>query len=373
MPSPASPIEDLAQALQDAYPELEPLRDRAGDPVYLVGGAVRDLLLGGGRADLDVVVVGDPAGLVADLGAETLAAHERFATAKVRLGGHELDVARARSEAYPHPGALPEVSPADGIEADLARRDFTLNAMAVPLRGRAELIDPHGGRADLERGSLRILHAGSFADDPTRAIRAARYAARFGFELEAGTAELIRAADLGAVSADRRRAELLRLAAEPTAAQGLALLAEWGLVEPRQGGIELARKVVELLGDPLWAEVAERAEAVLAGALGPVGREEELAAARPRRPSAGRRLATGASPVELVLARAMGAEWLDDYLAEWRSVGLEIDGEDLIAAGVPPGPAIGRGLEAALRMRLDGEVSGREEELAAALAAARDG
>ncbi len=372
MPSPASPIEDLAEALQDAYPELEPLRGSGGDPVYLVGGAVRDLLLGGGRADLDVVVVGELAALADELGAETLSEHERFATAKVRLGEHELDIARARSETYPHPGALPEVSPAGGIEADLARRDFTINAMAIPLRRTAKLIDPHGGLADLERGKLRVLHAGSFADDPTRAIRAARYAARFGFDLDAETTELIRGADLDAVSADRRRAELLRLAAEPTAPRGLALLAGWGLVEPREGGVALADKVAELLGTPLWSEIAERDEVVLAAALGPVGGERELGAARPRRPSEGQRLAAGGSPVELVLARAMGAEWLDDYLAEWRSVRLRIDGDDLLAAGVPPGPAIGRGLDAALRMRLDGEIAGREQELAAALAAARD-
>jgi tRNA nucleotidyltransferase (CCA-adding enzyme) len=371
MPSPATPIESLAEALQGAYPELDALRGTPGDPVYLVGGAVRDLLLGRGRADIDIVVEGEPAALAADLGAETLAEHERFTTAKVELEGHELDIARARSEAYPHPGALPVVSPASDIEADLARRDFTINAMAVSLRGKAELIDAHGGLADLERGLLRVLHRGSFADDPTRAIRAARYAARFDFDLESETSELARAADLGTVSADRRRAELLRLAAEPTAPRGLELLAGWGVVAPRDGGVELASKVTEVLAKPPWAGIAEQAEAVLAAALGPAGGERDLAAANPQRPSQGAELAGGRDPVELVLARALGAEWLDEYLTKWRSVRLEIDGSDLIAAGVPQGPALGRGLEAALRLRLDGDVAGREQELAAALAAAR--
>src|SRR5690606_25329122 len=120
------------------------------------------------------------AALAARLGATT-AEHERFGTAKVVLEGHEVDLAGARRETYPEPGALPVVEPADSIEQDLARRDFTINAMALSLDDPAEPIDPHGGAADLDAGLLRVLHPGSFADDPTRALRAARYAARFGF------------------------------------------------------------------------------------------------------------------------------------------------------------------------------------------------
>ena len=174
--------------------------------------------------------------LAARLGAEPRE-HERFATAKVEFDGHEVDIASARSESYPQPGALPVVSPAAAIETDLGRRDFSVNAMAIPLTGEPRLIDPHGGRADLEAGLLRALHPESFADDPTRAIRAARYAARLGLELEPETEVLLRAADLDSVSADRRRAELLRLAGEETAPRGFALLREWGLLErPGRGG-----------------------------------------------------------------------------------------------------------------------------------------
>ncbi len=372
MRSAGTPIENLAEALGSAYPELSAVRDAATGPVYVVGGAVRDLLLGRGRADLDVVVEGDAAALAARLGAEPVA-HDRFATAKVVLDGHQLDLASARTETYPHPGALPEVSPAAGIEADLGRRDFTLNAMAIPLDGEPRLIDPHGGQADLGAGVLRVLHRGSFADDPTRAIRAARYAARFGFELEPETAALLRAADLGTVSADRRQAELLRLAGEGTGPRGLALLGEWGLIQPREGGIELAARVAGLLASPPWSEVAPRAPAVLAAALGPAGEEGTLAEADPERPSRAVELARGRDPVELVLARALGAEWLEEYLSTWRSVELEIDGSDLVVAGVPEGPAVGLGLRAALRRKLDGEIAGRDQELATALIAARDG
>lgn len=367
-------IEDLGAALAAAHPELDAVRAVAGGgDVYLVGGAVRDLLLGRDRADVDLVVVGDAVALAGRLGAEPRE-HERFATAKTQLDGHEVDLATARTETYPHPGALPEVEPAASVEADLARRDFTINALAVPLRGEPRLIDPHGGRDDLEAGLLRVLHERSFADDPTRALRAARYAARFGFQLEEGTETLLRAADLDTVSADRRHAELLRLAAEPAATRGFELLAEWGLVELRPAGAELSVTVDELLAAPPWRHEVPRDRALLAAALGPAGGEEELAAAAPPQlPSQAVELAARRDPVELLLARALGAEWLDRYLLEWRDVKLEIDGEDLIAAGVPQGPALGRGLQEALRRKLDGEVSGRERELEVALGAAREG
>jgi tRNA nucleotidyltransferase (CCA-adding enzyme) len=363
--------EDLRAALRAAHPELDAVRAAAGEePLFLVGGAVRDLLLGRERADVDLVVVGDAGALAGRLGAEPRE-HERFATAKVELDGHEVDIATARTETYPHPGALPEVAPAESIEDDLGRRDFTINAIALPLRGDPRPIDPHGGQADLEAGLLRVLHDGSFVDDPTRALRAARYAARFGFRLEAGTEKHLRRVDLDTVSADRRRAELVRLAAEPTAGRGFELLAEWSLIELREGGAELAAKVGELLATAPWRSFAPREEAVLAAALGPVGGEAELASAHPQNPSLAVELAARHDPVELVLARALGGEWLDRWLTEWRSVRLEIDGEDLKAAGVPQGHAIGRGLKEALIRKLDGEISGREAELQVALEAAR--
>lgn len=367
---------ELGAALAAAYPELAAVRAAATEPVYVVGGAVRDLLLGRGRADLDLVVEGDAFALAARLGAGPVE-HERFGTAKVELGEHELDIAAARSETYATPGALPEVAPA-ALAKDLGRRDFSVNAMAIPLAGEPVLIDLHGGQADLEAGLLRVLHPGSFGDDPTRALRAARYAARLGFGLEPETERLLRATDLGTVSADRRRAELLRLAGEADAVRGFELLVGWGLVSLRESeidtgidGLQLAAAVAELLAEPPWREVAPRPPALLAAALGPAGGETTLAAADPQRPSDAVDLARGRDPVTLVLARALGATWLDRYVGEWHQVALEIDGSDLLAAGVPQGPDLGRGLDAALRRKLDGEIDGREQELAAALEAAR--
>jgi tRNA nucleotidyltransferase (CCA-adding enzyme) len=360
---------DLESVLESTYPELASVRERAGDvPAYLVGGAVRDLLLGRGRADLDLVVEGDAAALAALLGADVVA-HERFSTAKVTLDGHEIDIATARTETYAQPGALPDVEPAT-LAADLARRDFTINAMAIPLDGEPRLIDLHGGRDDLAAGLLRVLRPSSFVDDPTRALRAARYAARFDFELEAETAKLLASTDLGRVSGERLQAELLRVAFEAAGIRAFELLGAWGLVELRDGGIELAKCAAKWLESAPWDEIAERHRALLAAALSPPGPEVALAAARPQRPSEAVDLARGRTITELVLARAMGAEWLDSYISDWRAVALEIDGGDLIAAGVPQGPALGHGLEQALRRKLDGEISGREQELAAALEAA---
>jgi tRNA nucleotidyltransferase (CCA-adding enzyme) len=355
--------------LRSVYPELEVVRAAASDPVFVVGGAVRDLLLGRERADLDLVVEGDAAALAARLGSAPVE-HERFGTAKVELAGHVVDIASARSETYPLPGALPDVTVPADLESDLGRRDFSVNAMAIPL-SEPRLIDPHGGEGDLKAGLLRVLHEGSFVDDPTRAIRAARYASRFGFALEPETERLLRAADLDTVSAERRRAELLRLAAEPGAAAGFRLLGGWGLVEPRPGGLELMERLGEVLEEYEWPPSVTRQEAMLAAALGPPGREVELAAVESPRPAEGVALATRGDPLELVLASAMGAAWIGQYMSAWRLVELEIDGSDLVAAGIPEGPSVGRGLAAALRQRLEGEIHGREQELAVALEAAR--
>jgi tRNA nucleotidyltransferase (CCA-adding enzyme) len=362
--------ESIAEALEHMHPELAAVREAGGDPVYLVGGAVRDLLLGRGRADIDLVVEGDAAALAERLGAE-VTSHERFGTAKAKLDGHEVDIAGTRSESYPRPGALPVVEPGANLAADLGRRDFTINAMAIPLRGEPRLIDLHGGEADLATRQLRVLHSESFVDDPTRAIRAARYGSRFGFGLEEQTAELIRETDLTTVSADRREAELLRLASEAEASSGFALLAGWGLLELGPEGVALVARTAELLSSDPWRDFAPRDRALLAAALGPPGGELALFETEPERPSQAVALVAPCNDIELVLARALGAEWLDRYIDEWRDVALEIDGSDLIAAGLSQGPALGRGLEEALRRKLDGEVSGREQELVVALEAAR--
>jgi tRNA nucleotidyltransferase (CCA-adding enzyme) len=351
-----------------AIDQLRQIADRV--PAYLVGGVVRDLLLGREVADLDVAIEG-AAEALADLPGFSLEREGLFLTGRLEQGNAKIDIAQTRAESYPAPGALPEVRPAS-ITEDLARRDFTVNAMAFPLSGDRQLLDPHGGLDDLRAGLLRVLHDGSFIDDPTRALRAARYAARFGFELERETARLLREADFSTVSEDRIDNELRRIATEDDPAAALRLIAGWDVMpslDPQAP--ERVAEVTRLASAPPWSEWVDRELAVMLAIVRPLPQIRELAAATPERPSEAARLAAAWDPAQLLVARALGAEWLDRYAAEWRHVGLEITGADLLSEGVPEGPDVGRGLEAALSGKLDGEISGRDEELRIAVAAAR--
>lgn len=362
---------DALESLRSA-PTLDSLRGAlVGTPAYLVGGAVRDALLGLPAGDIDIAIEGELEPVLRRLGAEART-HERFGTAVVELDGTNVDLARTRRERYPRPGALPEVEPAP-IRSDLARRDFTLNAIAVPLEGELELIDPYGGVTDLEAGLVRALHPASFRDDPTRALRAARYAARFGFGIDPATEELARASDLSTVSAERIRAELVRTGSEVNAIAAFELLAEWGLIEldrERRPALEAA---AELASSEPWSLLVDRGELLADLVVAEPGRLEaarKLAELDPRSPAAGFEAARRHDDRTLALARALGAEWVDRHVGEWRQVELSIGGAELIAAGVPEGPAVGSGLRAALHGRLDGTVeAGPEAELAAALEA----
>jgi tRNA nucleotidyltransferase (CCA-adding enzyme) len=365
-PDPAR-LSDRVDSLA-AIDQLHQIAERM--PAYLVGGVVRDLLLGRPVADLDVAVEGDVEAL-GDLPGFSLERDGLFLTGRLEQGDVKVDVARARAESYPAAGALPEVRPAP-IDEDLARRDFTINAMALPLDRSRELLDPHEGLEDLRAGLLRVLHERSFVDDPTRALRAARYAARFGFGLEPETERLLRDADLGTVSEDRTDNELRRIAAEEDPAAALRLLAEWGVMPSLDPAApDRVAEVTRLASAEPWFGWVDRELAVMLAIIRPLPQIRELAAATPERPSEAARLAEPWDPAQLLVARAIGAEWLDRYAGEWRHVGLEITGDDLLAEGIPEGPGVGQGLEAALSGKLDGELSGREEELRIALAVAK--
>jgi tRNA nucleotidyltransferase (CCA-adding enzyme) len=401
IPAPTELIRRIRE-LPAAGPLLERVGEQSG--LHLVGGAVRDLLLGGTPSDLDLVVEGDAVELASRLGVSARR-HERFGTVTLLIDGFQYDLATARREHYPHPGALPVVSPAP-LSDDLERRDFTVNAIAIALGdpGAGQLTSAPGALEDLDSGLLRVLHDHSFVDDPTRLLRLVRYRSRLGFKVEPTTADQARAAvesgALETVSGPRIGTELRLLASEPDPVSALAGLADYGLGAAIAPGLgiedrELAERALALLPSDGRRDrlvlaaatlgVADDLRTSLLDRLGFSAADRDpivAAATRVRATARALEEARSASEIaksvessgpELVaLAGAMGpAERAREWLERLRHVRLEIDGDDLLAAGVPAGPAIGEGLRAARAAKLEGRVSGREQELAEAIRAAR--
>jgi tRNA nucleotidyltransferase (CCA-adding enzyme) len=375
-------VTSLAADLE-RHPEVARLRGplaRAGSEaaVYLVGGAVRDLLLGAAHVDVDLVVDGDAVEVARRLAEETgerLVVHGAFGTAVVG----DVDLATARAERYAAPGSLPEVSPAS-LADDLARRDFSINAIAVALADATfgDVTDPHGGVADVRAGIVRVLHDASFRDDSTRLIRAARYVARLGFRLDEATADQARAVAASGlvttVGGPRLRDALLLLLGEDTAPAALALLRDLGVLEAIAPGLAVDGTALAAL-DALAAEApdADRGLARLALALRslePPARERLVAWLRLRRTDARVVLAAAAAapdrlpqlPPEaaLVVGGEAGRRWLADH----RHVRLEIDGVVLeTELGVTQGPEVGRILAALLEAKRAGDLPDRDAEL----------
>lgn len=385
------------------------------DGVYLVGGTVRDIVLGERSFDVDIAVEGDGIALGRAL-AEALGGravhHERFGTAIVLYGpSGRLDVATARTEFYDAPAALPTVEQAS-IRQDLYRRDFTINAMAVSLKGAdfGRVVDFFGGLDDLERGVLRVLHNLSFIDDPTRIFRAIRYENRYGFRMDGHTATLARACIemglVGELSSARLRDELELLLDEErvaTAVRRLRELAVTPAIHPHLADDEETVDLVELV-DELRARHAPSAPAwrlrlaVLARRLPPEELYEWFERLRLRRRDAdavadavavsprlvellatvgeaaeARRLIEPHDPDGAVLALALAgdgaaASWIERYFGELRSVRLEISGGDIAALGLGESPRVGAVLEEILRRKVNGELAGRGAELEAARA-----
>jgi len=248
-PSRQAQIADLLeQALPGPLLELlHEARDVANDmgySLYVVGGFVRDLLLGHPTLDLDLVVEGDAIALARRLAERyggRVRSHRRFGTAKLileerRVPGlpESLDFVTARTEFYAHPSALPQVE-RSSIKQDLYRRDFTINTMAICLdRARyGELLDYYGGERDLSEGLVRVLHSLSFVEDPTRILRAVRFEQRLGFRIEERTEELLRTALdlLDRVSGDRLRHELLLILREPAPEKAWSRLHDLGILQ----------------------------------------------------------------------------------------------------------------------------------------------
>ncbi len=210
----------IPAGLVEFMQEAELVAAGLGQKIYLVGGMVRDLLLERSNLDLDLVVAGDAIDLARKLAGITgarMTTHPHFHTANLRWQKQSIDLTSARSETYSRPGALPTVRPG-ALDIDLFRRDFTINTLAIELIPNrwGEIIDLYGGRDDLEKGLLRVLHEGSFIDDATRIWRGLRYEQRLNFKLEPKTLRLLKrdVTMLETISNDRIRHELELVLAE---------------------------------------------------------------------------------------------------------------------------------------------------------------
>lgn len=425
--------EPIRSLLEERLPGriLEQLRrigeisDQLRLPAYVVGGFVRDALLGVANLDIDVMVENEGIEVARTLAGEwgaRLVTHERFGTAVVVLPeGQKIDFATARTEFYKFPAALPEVE-FSSIQEDLYRRDFTINAMAVQLNPSnfGELLDFFDGRADLEAKVVRVLHNLSFVEDPTRIIRAVRFEQRHGFQMDRQTESLIsQAVDIeifSRLTRERMRDEFILLLGEPNPISAIHRMAHLDILKHVSGGptshprlrfdagihelLHRVREELRIFDERCRSEritrwilyflplldglglndvktvsqdmkLGDRIGQVVASATldlpQVLGRLEENPP-----PSVARRLLLPI-PLEVALYAAAKAakdtsrQVLRQYLYEWRDTRADITGRKLIERGMAPGPELGRALTAALEAKLDGRATTQDEQMQIAL------
>ena len=404
--------------------EIGALADAMDAPAYLVGGLVRDLLLGHTNLDVDIAVEGDGmtfARRLADRYGAGLKIFEKFATALVVFpDGFKLDVATTRCESYAHPTALPTVKPSS-IKDDLYRRDFTINALAIRLNVNrfGELVDLYGGLRDLEHKVIRVLHARSFVDDPTRVFRAIRFEQRFGFHIEKHTLTLLKeaaASDLvHRLSGPRLRNEVMRLLSEQAPIRTIRRMAEFDLLRFLHTGLAWTARLAGLLSDlgkslawwtkqyprrsldralvyfiGLMDELSASATGAVVKRLAMPGKETRkvrlvkkhlepalrfLVRHRSPRPSETYRALADLPDEGLVLlvAKARSKDivrLVSAHVTTQQQVRPSLNGADLKAMGLKPGPIYKKILDRLLEARLNGEVKTKadERELAKKLA-----
>jgi tRNA nucleotidyltransferase (CCA-adding enzyme) len=395
-------LPDKLLALVKAAGELAAER---GERLYLVGGVVRDIFMGRPNLDLDLVVEGDALSLARQLAKSQkgkVLTHARFGTATLKKDEISVDLATARSETYAEPGALPTVKPGT-IRDDLLRRDFTVNAMAVSLNPDSfgELVDPYGGKADLDRGLIRALHQRSFKDDPTRIWRAIRFEQRLGFRMEFDTEVMMRrdVTMMVRVSGDRLRHELERVLEEDYPEKSIYRAGRVGALQQLQPSLEADAWLVRRFGlARQWSGGSKPEPVIYLALLAWRLNEVELKAfierlkfggetARVLRDISGIKraipslVAQELKPSEiyylleryrpqaiqaamLVMDYGLVRQRLELYLSTLRFVKPALTGDDLKKMGVPEGRRLGWMLKKLKEARLDGEVKTRQGERA---------
>ena len=370
-------------------------------PLYLVGGAVRDILLNRQIQDLDLVTEGNAekfAYLVAKKLSGSVKSHSQFSTATVRINTIELDFITARSEHYPAPGHLPVIT-FGNIADDLARRDFTVNAMAIRLSDlyNCEIIDLHNGLQDLNNGVIRTLHPKSFSDDATRILRALRYEQRLGFKLDHDTkiSLLTNLQMISTIGGERLMKEIQKWFGEYNTYQIFERADELGVLRNihksldglkyRLGSIDLESLVMPL-DEKIWL-------GLMFQGLSPVENQAvsdrlklsrnqvrllseitdlysvddsmstpELSAYNIYSILSGKSIHS-ITAYSLITKNTTAKEHASKFLHELRHIKPHLTGRDLITLGIPNGPSIGNILESLLHARLDGVVKTRNDEL----------
>jgi len=406
----------LPHRLGTVLEEAGQLADRCEVPLFVVGGCVRDLLLGIENLDLDLVIEGDGIAFARKLG-EALHArvkvHERFGTAILLLkDGFRLDVATARTEYYEYPTALPTVEQSS-IKKDLYRRDFTMNALAVRLNGKSfgDVLDFYGGQRDLNDKVIRVLHGLSFVEDPTRVFRAIRFESRFGFRLGKDTAALIAGAVkmnlFQRLSGHRLLEELKLLLGERKPKQAIKRLAELHLlkfIHPKLSWSDRLDRLLAALEEAVdWYRLLyldRKMEVWLVYMMGllevlperavkdvfkrfPFSEQESgmlkmarvgchnvirrLASQRALKPADVHHLLSGLSDETLLLLMAKSKgdtvkRQVSAFLTTYQRVKPVLTGADLKTMGLKPGPKFKEILDRLLDARLNGEVKTESEE-----------
>ena len=414
----------LPPPLLSLLENVEQLANRLDVSVFLVGGFVRDLLLGIANFDLDFVVEGDGIQFGKTLAKELSAEwtiHERFGTVSIKLPKalnlpqmHHLDVATARTEYYEYPTALPTVE-RSSMKKDLYRRDFTINALAIRInRTPGELLDYFGGRRDLKDKIIRVLHSLSVVEDPTRVFRAIRFEQRFGFRISKETEAFIKQAQtmelFQRLSGSRLGNELIHMLEESAPLKGIGRLEEFRLMPcihpklhtkpPVQSLFESAEKIltwftVEHPDTPMkrwlvfglaWFELLGNAELAktwkrLGFPQGHIKTAGDYLTAQSTliRTLNGKSLAPSEAftllsrwPIELLLflmsktqiksSTHVAMERIREYLTTWQHTSIAITGHDLEDMGLPKGPAFRRVLDKIFNAKMDGMVTTEEDE-----------
>ncbi|HID92974.1 MAG TPA: CCA tRNA nucleotidyltransferase [bacterium (Candidatus Stahlbacteria)] len=396
--------------MKEVLKKIGKIAEQNGVKAYAVGGIVRDYFLGKENLDIDICLEENGKRFGEQLKrvfGGKLTIYPQFGTALLETQGLKIDIALTRKESYPEPAHLPVVEPGT-LEQDLARRDFTINAMAFELKSDwpQHLIDPFEGKKDLQNGIIRVLHDRSFIDDPTRIFRAIRFAGRLGFQIEGHTKLLmkdsIRLGMIQKLTPERIRNEIILILEEDKRELMLNMLEEFGilnilgfrnpdslLLKELENNIEFFREAVAQSAEPTKDKLQEWFIYLLAildpekgDASIPAPTQKDLQRLRQakrmlktigllkdaKKPSDIYRLLSGYSDEVLIfgLSSAKGINVKNkfkEFITKYRNVKVEITGANLSAMGIPEGPIYKEILSKALDAKLDGLLKTKEDEI----------